>query len=418
MIQKLFYVLAFLSVMRLSFTSESCPNVCKCSTGKVWRGMIFFQNQSQIADCRRSNFTGIPKGLRLDLAALDMQGSSGLGETLRDGTFTKFGLYKLKIIVLADCGITHIEEDAFLNMNNLIVLSLKHNRLETLNLKVFSWTKNLRSLWLGGNPLKTFSGIDYVFGSSLFSLGLDECHLTSIPEGMFDAMKRLRTLRLNGNRLAVLNVDLLRPLSTIKELRLYNNPWKCDCHLESLRKWIAEGDWAWQLPELQCSEPPSLFNVTWDQLSPDNFTCDVDGEEEVPMTTGTDVLPSSVEETVTYSTFPKSIRNDDKLRETADIPQNEDHSTYLPEHASQGIQQSEQNINDRESTHGSSVWIFITLALTIFTVITIVFVVFTRRSSREFLANKWSQTRNPTTDQLYTTPRASLSSTSVSLVKY
>jgi Leucine-rich repeat (LRR) protein len=395
-------------------SSQSCPIGCKCSTAKVWRDIWHFTNESHIADCRNSYFTGIPKGLRLDVEVLDMKSSSGLNGTLRDGAFSSLGL---EIIVLEKCGIIHIEEYAFQNMDKLSDLGLERNLIETINLKIFLGTPNLRKLWLGGNPLKTFSATDYGIGSRFVRLGLDDCQLTDIPEGMFDVMKQLYILLLWGNKLTTLSVNVIRTFSNFKGVFLYNNPWKCDCHLRPLREWIGESDLAWQLNKLQCAEPVNLANVTWDNLSTSNFTCKVNDGEGVPMTTDTGLLPSSVEETVTQSTFPKSNRNGDKLHETADIPENVDHSTYLSERAFQDTQLGEQITSiDNESTHGLTVWIFLTLAFAIISVITITFLICIRRSSREFIVNKWRRLRNPTRDELPTALRTSLSLNSVSIL--
>jgi hypothetical protein len=337
-----------------SFATELCPIGCECSTFEYWRDIVQFRNQMHIADCKNSNFSVIPNGLRPDLAALDMQNSSGLEGTLRNLLFSSSELSNLKIIALDDCSMTHIEDFAFQNVKGLIVLSLKYNHIESLNLRIFVATPNLQYLWLGGNPLKTFSGTEFAIGSIFKDLGLEECRLTSIPDELFSTMKELKILRLNGNKLTSVSVKLFLPLTNLRSLFLQKNPWNCDCHLKSLRAWLGKGELAFQLDILQCAEPPRLFNVSWDQLSPDDYICE-----------GNDT-----------DNFTAITNNADLLAQPGEL------------------------------VDGSTVWMFITIALSILSVVIITFLLFGLPSSRKFLFNKWRQLKNPTGGEVSTTPRA------------
>lgn len=69
---------------------------------------------------------------------------------------------------------------------------------------------------------------------SLVSLDLQQNQITLVEEGAFQGLEHLTTLLLQHNRLGTLSEEALIPMPNLRYLRLYDNPWKCLCPLESL----------------------------------------------------------------------------------------------------------------------------------------------------------------------------------------
>lgn len=97
-----------------------------------------------------------------------------------------------------------------------------------------TWSKPPKHLLLARNRIKilrdgTFSGYE-----SLTSLDLQQNQISLVEEGAFQGLTHLTTLLLQHNRLGTLSEEALIPMRSLAYLRLYDNPWNCECQMESL----------------------------------------------------------------------------------------------------------------------------------------------------------------------------------------
>lgn len=94
--------------------------------------------------------------------------------------------------------------------------------------------------------------------TQLKSLDLQQNDISMVEDGAFSGLSQLTTLLLQHNGLTTASEEVLLPLSRLAYLRLYDNPWSCQCSLDSLIRTL-------QVPSnrnlgnyAKCAEPQSL----------------------------------------------------------------------------------------------------------------------------------------------------------------
>ncbi len=136
-------------------------------------------------------------------------------------------------------------------MVNLKCLFLYGNQLDVIRSDLLAGLGNMRQLRIYGNQIHTVQANSFKDLVLLSDLQLQDNLLTTLLDTTFD---------LNNHP------------SSLNNFHIKNNPLVCDERLS----WIMAADGTWltvQSPELiQCTGPPSLASLTWDNLSPDNLT--------------------------------------------------------------------------------------------------------------------------------------------------
>ena len=188
----------------------------------------------------------------------------------------------LQHIYLGRNRIQTVAPDAFRALRNLQILDFAANRLRTVPTPAFGHISSVRMLSLKSNPITYIAADAFLPLVNLEELNLENCWLNRVQPGAFAGLAMLGELNLVNNELAGLPVELQSDLPpTLTVLRLHRNPWKCDCRLRWLRRFVdAEDDrsssinWDFAAHNTPvCSGPELLRGVSWRHLEADQFAC-------------------------------------------------------------------------------------------------------------------------------------------------
>lgn len=236
-----------------------CPAPCRCkwTTGK------------KTALCKEAGLTGIPGILDSDMQVLDLSGNSI--PVLPKAAFKSVGLINLQRIYLSNSEVTHIHQDAFKDLTILVEVHLSHNRITRLDPETFRGNERLRVLYLNGNPLSLLVRAQFPHLPHLRTLDLENCQLENVNKHAFMHLTSLESLNLKYNLLKNLSEAAFMNVAHLKTLALDGNPWKCDCDLRGFRDWFLASKL--HSVSLICSEPETLQNRAWEDVSSEEFAC-------------------------------------------------------------------------------------------------------------------------------------------------
>lgn len=109
------------------------------------------------------------------------------------------GLFKLRVLSLAQNEIEHVAKDAFTDLVNLEDLGLNSNKIQFLHENIFVSLKKLRELYLGTNRIK------------------------SLPPKIFSSLVKIEFIELRRNKLLLLNKHAFDDLPNLKSVDLVGN---------------------------------------------------------------------------------------------------------------------------------------------------------------------------------------------------
>lgn len=164
-----------------------------------------------------------------------------------------------------------------------------------------------------GWSLNSFRSLLQVLRDNMFSqftqlksLDLQQNDISMVEEGAFTGLTQLTTLLLQHNGLRTASEEILLPMPRLTYLRIYDNPWSCDCSLDSLVRTI-------QLPSNRnlgnygkCAEPPSMRGHKLKKLNAELLCTPEGGTGEVPKRPLIRVKPEVTSICRTYM-FPKPL---------------------------------------------------------------------------------------------------------------
>ncbi|XP_043220893.1 leucine-rich repeat-containing protein 24-like [Amphibalanus amphitrite] len=239
-------------------SAECLGGVCDCR----WKG------GKQTVECIGKGLLTIPAAMDSSTQVLDFSGNNI--QILARHKFQRMGLINLQRIYLARCKLSQVNDHALFGLTNLVELDLSDNLLTDVPGRTFTDVPALMRLSLSGNPIRRLSRTSLTGLRELTSLELSRCELETVEEDAFAALTKLQWLRLDGNRLATMQPDGLS--LGLHGVDLHANPWRCDCRLRPLRRWLV----LYKVPPAvvpRCSEPPRLAGRPLRDTEPPELAC-------------------------------------------------------------------------------------------------------------------------------------------------
>ncbi|KAJ8672692.1 hypothetical protein QAD02_003952 [Eretmocerus hayati] len=239
---------------------DKCTNLCACK----WK------NGKRTVECRDRGLSSIPDDIDPETQVLDASGNRIAA--LTNNAFVKVRLTNLQKLYLRNCGIERVDERAFAGLSNLVELDLSHNRLTSVPSSSFGDTPFLRELNLAHNPLGRIGSNAFERTRNLVKLDLTSTRLNELAAKSFHGLEVLESLKLGHNNVSTLQRNTFEPLIKLTSIELYDNPWKCDCHLREMRTWLTKQNLPTPVAPV-CREPEQLVNRSFAELGFDDFAC-------------------------------------------------------------------------------------------------------------------------------------------------
>lgn len=253
---------AFVAVLTLvgGDWTTNCPVSCKC----VW------SHGKKSAECENAGFTAVPSSLSQELQLLNLNRNNL--HSLPSDTFRSVNLVNLHKIFLKNCNVELIDKDSLSGMKVLIEIDLSFNKIQNLHKDLFKDCGRIREVRITNNPIRKLG--DGLFSNLKFLQIVDfsNCKLHEIGLQVFTNVPALTRFELDGNAFSYLALESVSNLTSLKDLGLANNPWRCDCKLRALRNWAIERN-LYAVPT-KCKEPRKLYDKMWNEIvDPNDFAC-------------------------------------------------------------------------------------------------------------------------------------------------
>ncbi|XP_066525192.1 leucine-rich repeat-containing protein 17 [Hoplias malabaricus] len=144
---------------------------------------------------------------------------------------------------------------------------------------LLGWPEDIDHLLLARNRIQVLQDNTFSHFRKLQSLDLQQNEISLIEEGAFSGLNKLTTLLLQHNFLQVVTEAMFIPMPRLTHLRIHDNPWKCNCQLDSLVRFL-------QVPSnrnmgtfAKCTEPSGLWGQKLKNIDADLLCSPI---EEVP----------------------------------------------------------------------------------------------------------------------------------------
>jgi Leucine-rich repeat (LRR) protein len=135
----------------------------------------------------------------------------------------------------------HLDIDVFSGLIKLEYINLSGNKLQYLHPDTFLGLPNLKQLYLGENKaLHIPTDSPVIISHSLTNLYISNCTVNSVSVETFANVSALKWLDLSYNNLRTVDINILRALPTLSKLYLYGNPLQCDCQLQEVWRWCED----------------------------------------------------------------------------------------------------------------------------------------------------------------------------------
>eukprot|EP00058_Branchiostoma_floridae_P027818 XP_002613309.1 hypothetical protein BRAFLDRAFT_68275 [Branchiostoma floridae] len=214
--------------------------------------------------------------------------------TLRSEMFE--GMGNLQILWLNSNEINDIQAGTFTPTQQLVTLRLDRNKLTKLISNMFTGLGNLQNLWLNSSDINDIEAGTFSPTPQLTTLYLHRNRLKLIKADIFSNLLHLKTfhvsynnietfptevlwtippltsLELQNNRMMTLPRAAYDKLSSISDVNIDNNPWRCDCEIVPFRLKM-NGSNSFE-NQITCSHPHNLNGQRLKDISPEEMTSD------------------------------------------------------------------------------------------------------------------------------------------------
>ncbi|VVD05984.1 unnamed protein product [Leptidea sinapis] len=255
---KLSIISITISMTVTDFTTE-CQRPCDCR----------WQSGNKAAICSNSSLKVVPANLSSDIQILDLS-NNNLKE-LHQEAFKRVGLSNLKKLFLKDCNLEVVHKAAFTTLAIMIEIDLSKNRIRYLHPDTFKGTEKLRLINLSNNFIDKLEDGQFRNLKFLQKVEVSNNRIARIGTKAFVNLPQLKILRIDGNNLSHMKPETLMTLRNLSGLDLHNNPWRCDCNLQTFRDWVISHNL--YTPPTSCAEPASVRSKLWNELDSTNFAC-------------------------------------------------------------------------------------------------------------------------------------------------
>ncbi|XP_044012967.1 amphoterin-induced protein 2-like [Aphidius gifuensis] len=255
----LFCISLILTMTNGQETYGDCAPPCKCKWMDGKRG----------ADCSKLNYTNIPNYLSSSVQVFDL--ADNQIKHLKEGAFYQVGLVNLHKLILRDCKIQDIDDNAFKELKIMIELDLSRNNIRELYPGTFNSTEKLRSLLLNNNYIKTLENNLFHNLLHLQTVDISNNNIDTIADKTFYNLPNFKAFKINSNNLTNLKISTFQHLENLYTLDLDGNPWNCNCHLKDFRDWAIARK-LYTAPTT-CDEPSYLHGKLWTEIPSDEFAC-------------------------------------------------------------------------------------------------------------------------------------------------
>jgi hypothetical protein len=279
-----------------------CPDQCVCDTAEYsvhCHGPLnttvplipvndvgrFFISDCNKTLLERDSFVSMPelKSLAVwncELRAIQLGAFNGLKDltdisvcfnfelsVIKPGTFES--LRKLERLDFSFNRLEYLDVDLFTGLVNLKEILLLSNNLQRLHSNTFLGLPNIGRLSLQGNQkLQIPTDRPFINSNSLSHLDIAGCNVSSLSVKTFTNVSALERLDLALNKLKTVDINILRALPKLSKLSLFSNPLQCDCQLKEVWRWCEERNietgCSWIVPT--CDTPSEVKGMCWGVL--------------------------------------------------------------------------------------------------------------------------------------------------------
>ncbi|KAI5614933.1 leucine-rich repeat-containing protein 17 precursor [Silurus asotus] len=133
---------------------------------------------------------------------------------------------------------------------------------------LLGWPEDIDHLLLAQNRINVLRDNTFSRFHNLFTLDLQLNEISLIEEGAFSGLSKLTTLLLQHNQLQYVSEAMLIPMPRLRHLRLHDNPWTCDCQLDSLVRFLQVPSNRYMGNFAKCAEPTDLWGQKLKNMNP------------------------------------------------------------------------------------------------------------------------------------------------------
>ena len=240
----------------------SCPRDCFC------------EPHSKNVHCTNKGLHYIPERIPRDTVELILNQNSFLNPDLSSRNFTN--LKKLKKLFLSRCSIETVAADSFSTLIELEWLDISYNRITFLTDYTFRGLNSLKHLFINNNHDIHISMLVF-YGMRTQGLYMNNCGLVNLPiEVLLPLNGSLKALWLHKNKFESFAEIWLNFFGTLAHIRLWKNPFHCNCELGWLHKFYMKNPSRFSNGERpSCSTPAFVRGKSFSNLTSDDFRCEL-----------------------------------------------------------------------------------------------------------------------------------------------